>query len=692
MCNKYNSINYFFFFLFVLTFNHIEAKSKTQIYNYYQNNIFNNDSSKLKVISLEDVVISAQISPKVIDDVVHNVQTINRRTINQLAAKTLQNLFTQQSNTRLTQDNILGSSASIQGLSGQNIKILIDGIPLIGRLNGNIDLGQINLNSIEKVEIIEGPMSVNFGSDALAGSINLISRLPQKNETEINSYYESVGQYNVDILQTFNIKPHFITFVAGRNYFDGWSNKELFSFLPKKTLADESRFKEWKPKEQLFLNGAHYFKKSNFDIKTSYSSFNEKIINRGSPREPLLNNAFDDYYLTQRNTFSTVSNYDINQTKINISLSHADYRRIKNTYFKDLTNLTELLSSNSSDHDTSKFTNSIFKASFNFPSKKSIEKELGIDLNFESAEGRRIKSKKQNISDFAIFSNVEWRYKKKLVVRPGIRYSYNTNYKSPLVPSVHLKYKFKNYDIRLSFAKGFRAPSLKEQYFDFVDINHNIIGNEYLNAESSKNKQVSLSRKKVFINKAVLEIKTSLFHNNLTEMITLASLGNQQYQYINVGEYKSKGIRTNTSYSFLNKYSINYSFYCLGRNNQISENDYLNKYVYSFDHSFSITKTLVDIKADISLFYKLNGKLPSLRLDTNGQVQNSMINGYGIMDLSANKVIKRRLNLVFGCKNLFNIQSIESINFSSNVHQSNQNSLSIAYGRSFFISLNYKIK
>ena len=117
MCNKYNSINYFFFFLFVLTFNHIEAKSKTQIYNYYQNNIFNNDSSKLKVISLEDVVISAQISPKVIDDVVHNVQTINRRTINQLAAKTLQNLFTQQSNTRLTQDNILGSSASIQGLS-----------------------------------------------------------------------------------------------------------------------------------------------------------------------------------------------------------------------------------------------------------------------------------------------------------------------------------------------------------------------------------------------------------------------------------------------------------------------------------------------------------------------------------------------------------------------------------------------
>ena len=168
-----------------------------------------------------------------------------------------------------------------------------------------------------------------------------------------------------------------------------------------------------------------------------------------------------------------------------------DFLRIKNTYFKDLTNLNQVLSSNTTAHDTSKFINSKVKATFKFPSQKQFEKEVGIDLNLESAEGKRIELKKQSITDYAIFSNIEWKYKENLVVRPGLRYAYNTNYKAPLIPSIHLKYKLKNSVIRSSFAKGFRAPSLKEQYFNFVDINHNIVGNENLNAETSKNFQTS---------------------------------------------------------------------------------------------------------------------------------------------------------------------------------------------------------
>ena len=45
---------------------------------------------------------------------------------------------------------------SLQGISGQ-MKILVDGIPVIGRLNGSIDVSQINLNDIERIEIVEGP-------------------------------------------------------------------------------------------------------------------------------------------------------------------------------------------------------------------------------------------------------------------------------------------------------------------------------------------------------------------------------------------------------------------------------------------------------------------------------------------------------------------------------------------------------
>ena len=44
----------------------------------------------------------------------------------------------------------------MQGVNGENVKILIDGVPVIGRLNGHIDLSQINLSNIEKIEIVEG--------------------------------------------------------------------------------------------------------------------------------------------------------------------------------------------------------------------------------------------------------------------------------------------------------------------------------------------------------------------------------------------------------------------------------------------------------------------------------------------------------------------------------------------------------
>ena len=686
---KFNNPFLFLFLLHILIISSYNAHCKNiEVKNYF---LAISDTSKLKEINIEEVVISGQISPKKIGDAVQDVQIINRQKINKLGSNTLNNLLSQQNNTRLSNDNILGSNVSIQGLSGQNIKILVDGIPVIGRLNGNIDLSQINLNYIEKVEIIEGPMSVNYGSDALAGTINLISYKSQNNKTEINSYYESVGHYNIDFLQRFTIKPHSISFSAGRNYFNGWSKGENLRIFPIKTMANETRYKEWKPKEQFFYQGTYRYHKTNIEISSNYSGFYEQIINRGFPREPLLNNAFDDYYTTLRNTFSTTANYYTNQTKTNIIISHANYKRTKNTYFKDLTNLNQVLSSNTTAHDTSKFINSIVKATFKFPTQKQFEKEVGVDLNFESAEGKRIESKTQSIIDYAIFSNMEWKYKENLVVRPGLRYAYNTNYKAPLIPSIHLKYKLKNSIIRSSFAKGFRAPSLKEQYFNFVDINHNIVGNENLKAETSNNFQISYNFKKRFENSSIFGQKISLFYNELSQKITLANVSNQAYKYINVGEFKSKGIGTTLTY-MTNTYSINYSFSYLGRYNQLSEDKQTYRFAYSNDHSFSMTKKFDKIKTSVSLFCKRNGKLPSYRLDGDGQVQNSVINEYSIMDLTINKLIKNTLNLTFGFKNILDVQSINGINLSSGTHQSSQNSLSVAYGRSFFISLKYKMK
>ena len=121
-------------------------------------------------------MVTGQLNPTAKNNAIQDIIIINNKTIKSNLFNNLGDLLKYQSNFTLSNDNILGSSILMQGVSGQNVKILIDGIPVIGRLNGNIDVSQINLSNIDKIEIIKGPLSVNYGSDALAGTINLISK------------------------------------------------------------------------------------------------------------------------------------------------------------------------------------------------------------------------------------------------------------------------------------------------------------------------------------------------------------------------------------------------------------------------------------------------------------------------------------------------------------------------------------
>ena len=115
------------------------------------------------------VVVTAQFAPTEIRQTVNSVRVINRKTIENRAAVNLEELLQTESNIRLNQDAVLGSSLSINGLRGENVKILLDGVPVVGRLNGSVDAGQLPLAAVEQVEIIEGAQSLLYGSEASAG-------------------------------------------------------------------------------------------------------------------------------------------------------------------------------------------------------------------------------------------------------------------------------------------------------------------------------------------------------------------------------------------------------------------------------------------------------------------------------------------------------------------------------------------
>jgi outer membrane receptor for ferrienterochelin and colicins len=81
---------------------------------------------------------------------------------------------------------VYGSSVSINGISGEGVKILVNGVPMVGRIDGKIDISQINLTNVERIEIVKGPQSVIYGTDALGGVINIITK-EQKDDWNVSA-------------------------------------------------------------------------------------------------------------------------------------------------------------------------------------------------------------------------------------------------------------------------------------------------------------------------------------------------------------------------------------------------------------------------------------------------------------------------------------------------------------------------
>ena len=161
------------------------------------------DTTKVKELS-GVIVSTGQYRPQSVKNSVYQVRVISQEQIKKQAPAKLQDVLNSQLNIRFAQDRATGGSdINMLGLPGQNVKILIDGVPMVGRqgTSNEININQVEVNSIERIEIIEGPMSVIYGADALAGVINIITKKPNRNQVSVIARLqeETVGrEYGID--------------------------------------------------------------------------------------------------------------------------------------------------------------------------------------------------------------------------------------------------------------------------------------------------------------------------------------------------------------------------------------------------------------------------------------------------------------------------------------------------------------
>ena len=654
------------------------------------------DTTKAK--ELGEVVVTGQYKPQSAKNSVYQVRTISKERKQKQGATKLQDALSNELNIRFSQDLATGGSdITMMGLKGQNVKILIDGVPMVGRqgTSNEIDINQVDINSIERVEIVEGPMSVVYGADALAGVINIITKkaAPAKISVTARLHEESVGsEYGIEqgihnpyAGLTLRHKSWEAGGGIGYNYFGGW----------KDTAVDRELV--WHKKRQVLGNAFVGYSKGKFSIRYRFDGLDEVITNPGNFLYPQQGSgdtlANDQEYITQRIMHqlqgSVFFNSDFN---IQLQSSYTDYsRQVFSTTVSKNTGDVRLNTAPGSQSVVN-FTGFTFRTTAFYKVSKVVSFQPGIDINMESGEGERLKEGSNTINDYAFFLTAEIRPTEKINIRPGIRIIENSEYDAPpVVPSLNTKFILStNFDLRLSYARGFRAPSIRELYFNFFDANHQIIGNPDLEAETSHSFTGSLNWEKTSKQEVKYTSVLSGFYNDIENLIDYAVSASDPnvFMLTNVSDSRTAGVSL-VSTARRKQWSISAGFAYTGFYNDYSESDKtLPELQWSPEINSTIGYTFSKIGLNANLFYKFTGKRPYYAVNTNQEMVLTEQEGYHLADLTFQKKAFKFFSFSAGVRNLFDVDRINSTVTSGGVHSSG-GTRNIATGRSFFIGVNF---
>ena len=633
---------------------------------------------------LKEVVVTAQYAPQGERQAIYRVRTISKSTILRRAATNLRELLLTENTLDLSQKSVFGSSIQLQGVSKENIKILIDGVPVIGRLNGIIDLSQIDLIDVERVEIIEGPVSVFYGTDAMGGIINLITSHSTINkflDAQASLMYESIGASSLHV-----------GFGKKWGSFKAKINGGFYSFDGLATHPTE-RHLNWEKKNRTFAA---------FDLSRQIKNLSARYTSRWSSEtlyslgEPTKRGITDKDYYTQRLDNALFLSGELAQKfYLNTVAAHQDYKRFHDTWKVANDESRALSTIDTRDLNKTHYTHTEVKSSIGTKNDRQPWKYLvGIDANREYAQGQRIKNGQQSVLDLAGFSSLNYSYKQFLQFQPGIRYTWNSSFGSLLSPAINIKITpTSRHIIRLAYARGFRAPSLKELYLDFHisagPTTYIISGNENLDVEKSHSFSLNYIFNVPQARWNTLVLETSLFYNNIDNLISLSEFKNNQRHYININSFKSTGGKWGLTLAPNSNVVLKTTFGLVGRVSSIAEIYNKKNFLFTPDWASALTYTFPKLKLSIHLNHKYSGASKGYFYDTRSkELKETTRPSYHNLNASITKnLLENRWHISIGAKNILDVKDIITSNALGEVHSRDLT----LWGRSYFIKVNYNL-
>jgi outer membrane receptor for ferrienterochelin and colicins len=644
-------------------------------------------------IDLDEFVITAQFEPTHHTQAVHKVDVIKKELILNRGAVNLEQALIGSPAIRLYNDPILGTSVRMRGISSSNVAILIDGVPVIGRLNGAIDLSQISMQNVERIEIVEGALSNIYGSNAAGGVINIITKRGQSSawNGELRSQLESVGQQNYEASFGYRFRK-WTANIHGR-YFDyqqypvdSLRLTDLVSF-PDGTNFTRTRY-PLNPKTQWsYGTFLRYQLDDESSIIAKYDHNKEHIIDYGSIRRPQYKPyAYDQFYRTERNDVSLNLRKKWQKLFLDFTAAYNGYSRITDNKRFNLEPQT--FDSLEQSSDTTIFTTYFNRTILSVKPASNIDLMAGLNFSREAGSGDRIVNNENPDSTIGLFTEwapfAELKYSgiRNLSASLSGRYTLHSVYKGKFTPSLQLKYTLSPaWSIRAGYAQGYRSPSLKELYLEFLDVNHNIIGNTDLKPETSHDIQMTLA----FEPNKALRAQCNVYQTTIKDQISLYEYDDLKYIYDNVDEYQVRGFQPRL---YMQKWNISLNIAAtMGFWSTNIEADDTPLYGKVFDLNNTLVWQWKTTGIGFTVNHRHIGAQPNYSM-VGDIVELRTTNAYELLDASLNKrFLKDRLQCVAGVQNMLDVRTIDT--FSDDPAFANQpvSSNTVQRGRSWFIQL-----
>ncbi len=701
------------------------------ILNSVQAQIEEIDSTQ--IIGLENVVITGQYSAQSIDKSIYQVEIITSEDIKNQAGNTVADVLSQNLNILIIPNGTTGDSqANILGLGGEYTKILVDNIPIVGD-NGmgiSIDLTKINLDNVERIEIVKGSMGVDYGNNALAGVINIITKKTNKNKWTINAmlqeetvgkeydWYEDGGKTkgkgrHIQALEiSHNISNNwFISIGVNRNDFQGfWGKRNGKKYF----TQDSTRGYEWLPKEQITGNALISYKIKNFNAfyKANYLDEEINFYNQFVEEDNLgggerTYKAIDRDYGTSR--WSHHLNIDtklFNQIKFIGDFSIQNQDRKFRDYIYDVPN-RNVISKN--DFKSYMSTDAIYsRGTFSkILNSNWIDFQLGYELDntkgFISSsaglfEGNDISKR---LESYAGFTSAEIYTNSGLSIRPGFRASFSSKFENQYNFSLSSKYELSsNSNIHAVIGTANRYPDFDELYTYFVDTNHDVRGNENLIPEDGYSTAIQWNHSTKG-SKFKMNNNISTMYMNVDDRIELAAINfvPLKYQFINIDKYKSWTVSTDHRFWF-NDFNINLGASVLGISRSlfdgVSNLEPEDKFRYTFEANASVNYTFTKLNLGLSLYYKYTGENTEYvladALSNNPYYRLGKREAFNLMNFSLRKgFLDNNLEITLGARNIFDVSSVRNSILSGDAHSGAPVLQNLFYGRSYFLKINYNL-